>query len=229
MSMLNTGDVKQALEKKKQRHYAGVCEDNADPLKLGRLKIRVKELWGEIPTAHLPWCNPTMPFGGEDHGFFFIPAVGSNVRILLWRNHPWFPIWQGVHWFEGQTPAESQLTPPTNYVIKTPAKHLMDFNDTPSSSYMRLKDLRGNYFIIHSSEDTIKMKAVNFRSQFTGDMNETVQGFRRSSVTGAYDINVDGIMNIRAGVLNIDAALINLNSGAANPQQALLPTDVEIQ
>lgn len=240
--MLDTSDVKQAIDRKLQRHYVGVCVDNADPLMLGRLKIRVPELYGEIPDAHLPWCNPTIPFGGAGpgsdgyggdggYGFFFIPVPGSKVRILLWRNHPWFPIWLGVHWFEGETPEESQLNPPTNYVLKTPKQHLMDFNDTTSSSYMRLKDFRGNFIIIHTSEDTIKLFALeNYQAKVNNDHDETCNGTRRIKVSGNLDIDVSGLINIAAGgAINIDGATINLNSGLSNPSQPTEPEDVEIQ
>jgi hypothetical protein len=230
MSMLDTSDVKQALDRKQQRHYVGVCVDNADPLQLGRLKVKVPELYGEIPDAHLPWCNPSIPFGGgSGYGFFFIPIPGSKVRIILWRNHPWFPVWQGVHWFEGETPDEAKLTPPTNYVLKTPKQHLMDFNDT--KAYMRFKDFRGNYIILDTTEDTIKMfSSGEIKVLAENVYHETVGRDKRVSVGGDFNLDVEGTIHIRAGGgVNIDGNPIHLNSGLANPSVPDEPEDVEIQ
>ena len=236
--MLDANDVKNSMDQKKQRHYVGTCVDNADPLQLGRIKVRVPEIYGEIPCDHLPWCNPASPFGGSEgenvdgpYGFFFIPMPGAKVRIVLWRNHPWFPIWTGIHWTEGQTPEESKLTPPTNYVLKTPKQHLMDFNDTESSSYMRLKDFRGNFFIIHTTEDNILAYCQeDYRVKVGNNHDETCEGNRRIRIVGNLDIDVDGEVNINAGGnVNIDGADIHLNSGNANPAQPEEPEDVEIQ
>lgn len=234
--MLDSSDVKQSMNKKYHKHYVGVCVDNNDPLQLGRIRVKVPELYGEIPNDHLPWCNPSSPFAGSTgddidgpYGFFFIPMPGAKVRILLWRNHPWFPIWIGTHWTEGNSPEESKLTPPTNYVLKTPKQHLMDFNDT--AAYMRLKDFRGNFFIIDTSEDTIKVFAQeDYQIQVNNNHDEICQGNRRIQITGDLDIDVSGSVNISAvGNINLDGQNIYLNSGEANPDLPTAPEDVEIQ
>jgi len=45
--------------------FQGVVEDRMDPLKLGRLRVRIlgihTELKNKIPTAELPWAYPIMP------------------------------------------------------------------------------------------------------------------------------------------------------------------------
>lgn len=238
--MLNSKNVEKA-EKGLERYYIGVVEDHADPLKLGRLRVRVPELYGSIPVEHLPWCNPSSPFGGAGsgsdkyeggtgYGFFFIPVPGSKVKIHLWRGHPWFPEWYGTHWFQDEVPDEAQLTPPTNYVIKTPNKHLMDFNDT--RPYMRLKDFQGNFIILDTSIDTVKLSA-NEDIQIRGGNFVDMIGQRqiRISTTGNFDLQADGIINIRAGGnVNIDAGgSVELNSGLAVPVAPVAPTDVTIE
>ena len=224
-----------------EKYYTGVVEDNEDPLQIGRLRVRVNELYGSIPTEQLPWCNPSAPWGGAGagssryqegtgYGFFFIPVPGSKVKVHLWRGHPWFPEWYGVHWFEGEAPDESKLTPPTNYVIKTPKKHLLDFNDT--KPYIRLKDFRDNFIIIDTAEDRIMMYSnEDFQFQAENLVEEWAGRGRRIKVGGNLDIDVDGTVNIRAGGnVNIDAGNeIHLNSGLADPQLPEMPEDVEIQ
>ena len=70
--------------------YCGFVEDNQDPLKIGRLKIRIPHLHGTdpnntefIPTAGLQWSYPCMPFyAGFDCGSFIIPPVGTYVWVI---------------------------------------------------------------------------------------------------------------------------------------------------
>ena len=75
--------------------YRGIIEDNTDPLKAGRCKIRV---WGihtakkgqstfeGIPTEHLPWAEPAYGLlGGSISGIgvFTVPVQGSHVYLFF--------------------------------------------------------------------------------------------------------------------------------------------------
>lgn len=84
--------------------YAGTVENNQDPLKLGRLKVRVPHVWGSsstgsgyIPTNDLPWALPAgMPAGGSSvsGGFSQLPAVGDSVWVRFLDGEPEKPIWE---------------------------------------------------------------------------------------------------------------------------------------
>ena len=71
--------------------YRGVVEDNKDPLKAGRVRVRIhglhtsKKLKSDIegiPTNELPWAEPCMPIHeGSVSGFgaWAVPLQGSHV------------------------------------------------------------------------------------------------------------------------------------------------------
>ena len=75
--------------------FIGVVEDNKDPLKQGRVRVRVIGLHSEnkspsntdgIPTADLPWAIPGNPiFEGSNsgYGFFSVPIQGSMVALFF--------------------------------------------------------------------------------------------------------------------------------------------------
>jgi hypothetical protein len=80
--------------------YRGVIEDNqSDPLKLGRCKIRifgihspnkVKTDYDGIPTEELPWAEPVMGlFEGSMSGFgsWIVPLQGSHVFVFFEGGH----------------------------------------------------------------------------------------------------------------------------------------------
>src|SRR5574337_301529 len=83
--------------------YAGIVENNEDPLKLGRLKVRVPHVWGSsstgsgyIPTNDLPWALPCgMPAGGSSAsgGISLLPGSGDNVFVRFMDGEAEKPVW----------------------------------------------------------------------------------------------------------------------------------------
>mgnify|MGYP001071864328 CR=1 FL=1 len=80
--------------------WRGVVEDNKDPLKAGRVRIRIhglhtpktvkNELEG-IPTNELPWAEPCMPIHeGSVSGFgvWSVPLQGSQVMVFFENKNP---------------------------------------------------------------------------------------------------------------------------------------------
>lgn len=79
--------------------YRGVVEDNVDPLKAGRCKIRVfsihtnkkmKDEYEGIPTDELPWAEPALGITeGSVTGFgvWSVPLQGSHVFVFFESGH----------------------------------------------------------------------------------------------------------------------------------------------
>lgn len=61
--------------------YIGVVEDNKDPEKLGRCRIRVHGLYDDIPTADLPWAVPEFGLGAGVRGSFCVPEINTVVNV----------------------------------------------------------------------------------------------------------------------------------------------------
>ena len=87
--------------------HRGVVEDNEDPLKAGRVRVRIHgihtpskiktELEG-IPTDELPWAEPVMPIHeGSVSGFgaWCVPLQGSHVMCFFENNNPSRPMYFG--------------------------------------------------------------------------------------------------------------------------------------
>jgi len=83
--------------------YRGVVEDNTDPEKAGRVRIRVFGLHTEkktkteiegIPTDELPWAEPCLPVAEGSIGGFGIwgvPLQGSHVMVFFENANPMQP------------------------------------------------------------------------------------------------------------------------------------------
>jgi len=176
--------VEGLLKPKFSEDYVGTVKDNEDPHKVGRLRVLIPELYGSIAKDKLPWANPSMPFGGSGYGIFMIPKVGAKVRVKLFRGHPWFPLWTGVHWFEGEVPTEGQKTPPLNYVIKTPEGHMLEFSDVDGAKYIKFTDVNGDYIKIDSE---------------TKNREEQVSNDETKEIANNWNIMVGGSVTIEAG------------------------------
>lgn len=68
-------------EYKYDKRYNGVVEDNNDPERLGRCKVRVMGLYDNIPTEYLPWALPDFNFVGSSKGSFIVPELETVVNV----------------------------------------------------------------------------------------------------------------------------------------------------
>lgn len=60
--------------------YVGVVEDNQDPSKDGRVKIRVMGVYDEIPLENIPWANPWKDLNGNNSN---VPEKGKVVVVIF--------------------------------------------------------------------------------------------------------------------------------------------------
>lgn len=62
--------------------YLGYVEDNKDPEKLGRVKVRVAP-YADLAKDELPWASPMLgPYGNTaDAGGLNVPELGAQVRV----------------------------------------------------------------------------------------------------------------------------------------------------
>lgn len=60
--------------------YLGVVEDNNDPKKLGRIKVRVLDVFDNTPLNDIPWSNPWKDLVGDE---FKVPDNGKIVTVVF--------------------------------------------------------------------------------------------------------------------------------------------------
>ena len=77
--------------------FRAVVEETNDPLRIGRLRVRIPELHDKnIKPDELPWAVPAFPYGGKGSGLWSSPSIGDQVFIQFEKNHPYSPIWTGA-------------------------------------------------------------------------------------------------------------------------------------
>ena len=68
--------------------YIGVVEDNADPKKLGRVKIRVLDVFDDIPVEDMPWATPWKDLNGNS---FNVPEKGKVLIVVFEQGDTYKP------------------------------------------------------------------------------------------------------------------------------------------
>lgn len=76
--------------------YVGVVEENIDPEKLGRLKVRVLDVYDEAKIEEIPFATPWKDLGG---GQISIPEKGKVVIVVFEQGDPYKPEYISTeHW-----------------------------------------------------------------------------------------------------------------------------------
>ena len=133
--------------------YIGTVEDNEDPKKLGRLRVRI-EPYTDYKTEDLPWANPTMGQSGNspNNCGLNIPEKGSQVRV-------YFP--------------SKDLTAPYYTGAELNDMNRTTFFDEDYPDSYGYKDSKGNFVRVNKAQEKIHMQhssGSNFKVTDQGDM-----------------------------------------------------------
>lgn len=137
--------------------YRGRVLDNRDPLRLGRLSVKVPDVLGE---ESLGWALPCLPYAGPDVGFFVLPPVGASVWVEFENGDPDYPLWCGCFWEEGQLPESAGQ--PQIKLLKTPTTAIM-IDDSSSKGSMRIETAGGMEITLNGSEIVISNGRASIR------------------------------------------------------------------
>ncbi|MBM0745399.1 hypothetical protein JOY44_28660 (plasmid) [Phormidium sp. CLA17] len=150
----------QKIENRFYGKYRGLVVENADPEKLGRLKVKVPSVLGNEVVSG--WAMPCTPYGGDrDQGFLFIPEVGAGVWVEFEEGDLEFPIWVGTFWSkpdgESELPkvADEIQNSPTQKIIKTKKGHTIQLEDADGKEKITIKHKDKSFFAIDENGSVI--------------------------------------------------------------------------
>lgn len=118
--------------------YLGMVEDNNDPKKLGRLKVRISP-YMDFDSENLPWACPTLGTHGNSSnaGGLNIPEIGSQVRV-------YFP--------------NQDLTAPYYMGAELNELNRTTFFDEDYPHAYGYKDSTGNFIKVDKAKDTVQIQ-----------------------------------------------------------------------
>jgi len=133
--------------------------DNEDPLKQGRIRVKVYPMFDGIDTEYLPWAVPAMPLfdgAGDGFGALAIPKEGSFVFVFFEAGD----VYQPVYFAEAQTktygiPSGVSTNYPNRKVWKTENGIEITIDDTNGSELVLVEHPSGSYIRMSSSGEII--------------------------------------------------------------------------
>ena len=195
--------------------YRGFVSDNADPDKLGRVKLTVPSLLGAQVTG---WALPCLPCGGlSNEGFFCVPNVGAQVWVEFEGGNLDFPIWVGSFWQQAGDAPEEVQDPPTTQVLRTAKGHVLLIEDKDDAEEVKLlhssganldMDKDGNLFLTDQAGAKLTLDAANGKVVLE-DANGNSLTLNNQGVT-AQDANGNKIEMAASGVKVSTSAIITL-------------------
>ncbi len=131
--------------------YFGLVVDNDDPKGVGRVRVKVPEVFGEETSG---WCMPCSPYAGSGIGLAAVPPVGSLV-FVEWPagDTTRAPIWSGGAWPDGGGIDDAG---PETLVLMTPAGHRIVLRDESGSEAIEIEAKSGAKLTLDSDGVTVE-------------------------------------------------------------------------
>lgn len=131
--------------------FRAVVKNVDDPEKLGRIKVKCPDIYGNSLS---PWAWPCLPYGGSSEtGIFMLPEKEAGVWIEFEQGCPTNPIWTGVWWTKPGGTNEVPKKATDKYkdvkIIKTKAGHTIEFCDKNGEEYVKVTNGKnGSYAVL---------------------------------------------------------------------------------
>lgn len=123
----------------------GKVEQRVDPERLGRIRVRVLGVHSnEVGVEDLPWALPKLP-AGDQCGLWFIPPIGSWVRVSFEAGDCNYPVWEGGWWSSSPEfgPDEAANGEKQSKHYRFPTSWFGSQEKHPSNSLLKLESVQG--------------------------------------------------------------------------------------
>lgn len=166
-----------------------------------------------VPDGLCPWAEPCFPWGGNlGEGFFALPSVGSTVWVGFELGFTGKPVWLGCWYGSGELPQE--ITDPAYVrILKTPAGHLILFDDTPDNRVIIIRSVGGREIIVNDQTQSIQVRNGSDTDRMLINSTETTifKGSNKIQLLASGELTI-----VTSGDVNVNAAgSVKLGTGAA--------------
>ena len=159
-----------------------------DPLKLGRVKVKVFGVYDDIADADLPWAQIVVPVTQgvhEEQGQYLGILKGTQVfGMFLDGKSSQLPMVIGTVPKEGDANPKADANYPTNKVYETETGHYKEYDDTPGAERIKEAHTSGTFYEMQTDGSMV--------TEIVKDNYRVVAGDDKLHVTGNVTIIVDG-------------------------------------
>jgi hypothetical protein len=171
--------------------HIGHVVDRADPLKLGRVRVRIPGLIQEASA----WAFPlgTLGGGSDRRGFFAVPEYGAEVGVLFQEGDVERPYYLAGHW--GLPGGSTEIPDPARGLSKDETPQVRVFE---SRRFLLVFDDRVGHETLRI-EDKLSHDQIEFDGMALG---MTVKA------TSALILKADGLINIEGTTVVINGRVV---------------------
>ena len=185
----------------------GVVHDIKDPDKLGRVRVSLPHLGGELTY----WARLVTLDAGPDRGSLLRPEVNDEVLVAFAHGDDHQPYVLGGLWNSEDTPPADDGSDKNHWrLFKSRSGHIIKLNDEPGKETVEVVDKTGgNSIIIDASQNSVTLAATGTVKieapsvEVTGDTEVKVSA-------PTVDISADGQLNLSGGIVTIAGNPINI-------------------
>jgi uncharacterized protein involved in type VI secretion and phage assembly len=180
----------------------------------GRITAYVPAVLASTKTG---WCDPCVPYAGNQVGVAFMPEVGSGVWIEFEGGDVSYPIWSGCYWRDVTASGENQgaempsaVSAASSKVIQTKSGHQIVLDDADGSASIKITDSNGNSITLDSNG--VAIKDCNGNSVMLDSTGVTVSDSSGNSI--ALDSTGVTISDFSSNTVALAASGVTINDPA---------------
>jgi len=189
--------------------YKGTVHSNKDPDNLGRLQLKVPDVYGQ--EVYETWAYPKGLYSGKDIGSFWLPNEGDKVWVSFEKGDVRFPLWEYGWWVKGSVPKDAD---PDVKVLQTTSGNRIVFDD--KDKLIRIKDAHGNIVELNRNGVSVVTDKISLGS-LDGSDEPAVLGDKAMDLLNEFIVDLGNV-----GTITTSTGVTNLLS--TSPQWATLVT-----
>lgn len=163
--------------------------DNTDPEERGRIKVQLQSLNIEL------WASVVTPSAGHNYGASFIPKL-EEIVVVGFLN-PDTPLVLGSIWAGNASVPEDITSQEDQYVIRTPAGNVVEFNDSEGPK-VEMRTQSGYRVTVTEADG--------------GEVQIERGGQTVTLTSSSIDINASGPVNINASQVSVSASMVQVDA-----------------
>lgn len=147
----------------------GLVVSNKDPHKIGRLQIKIPQLWGDEVFER--WVYPCFHSFGDNKGIYIVPSEGDVVWLLFENNEVSEPVWIGGHQARKSDKVSKEQRETENQIlIQQSANQFIQINEDSNKITIKQGNAIGEINIINDSTEINIGQRIEFRNRLQSFM-----------------------------------------------------------
>lgn len=185
--------------------YRGFVSDVDDPENMGRLKLKVPQIYGDKEFNY--WAPSKGLYAGDGIGSYFLPNVGDGVWVEFEEGDTKHPVWSYGTWYQNQAPEGAS---PKVKILQTTSGHRIKLDD--ENGEVIINDSNGNELVLNSTGVSIVSNKTSL-SDLDGSNEAAALGeTTKDKIEEALDLLNDGLTEMSSLII-----LVSGPSGTVSP------------